>query len=70
MQLRRELKPGQRWVIHGFRRKPELARQLIDAGFDISIGTKHNIGVPAAVPAGRLFHETDCDVPEEGPAAV
>lgn len=70
MQLRRELKPGQRWVIHGFRRKPELARQLIDAGFDISIGTKYNIGVPAVVPAGRLFHETDCDVPEEGPAAV
>lgn len=63
MELRKAFPPKQRWVIHGFRRKPELARQLVDAGFDISIGTKYNPGVPAVVPPGRLYHETDCDRP-------
>lgn len=63
IELRKAFHPTQRWVIHGFRRKPELARQLVDAGFDISIGTKYNPGIPAAVPPGRLHHETDCDRP-------
>lgn len=52
MELRKAFRPKQRWIIHGFRRKPELARQLVDAGFDISIGTKYNPGVPAVVPPG------------------
>lgn len=61
MELRRELAPKQRWIIHGFRGKPELARQLVAAGFDISLGKKHNPAVAAAVPPGHLFHETDTD---------
>lgn len=59
MALRKELNARQRWIIHGFRGKPELARQLLAAGFDISIGTKFNPEVPGAVPSGHLFHETD-----------
>lgn len=57
--LRRRLKPSQRWIIHGFRGKPELARQLLDAGFDISLGRLYNSDTAAAVPAGRCFRETD-----------
>ncbi|MCM1452805.1 MAG: TatD family hydrolase [Clostridium sp.] len=59
-QLRRALKPRQRWIVHGFRGKPQLARQLLDAGCDISLGERFNPDVPGIVPAGRLFAETDC----------
>lgn len=57
--LRRELGPAQRWIIHGFRGKPQLAAQLVRAGFDISLGEKFNPGVPDAVPRERLHRETD-----------
>lgn len=59
LRLRRELRPTQRWVIHGFRGKPATALQLIAAGIDISIGARHNPDVPAVVPAAHLHHETD-----------
>lgn len=69
MELRRQFKPSQRWIIHGFRRKPELARQLIAAGFDISLGLRYNPGVTAAIPPQHIYHETDCDRPDEESAA-
>lgn len=59
MALRRELQPEQPWIIHGFRGKPELARQLVDAGFYISLGSKHNPATEAVIPPDRLLHETD-----------
>lgn len=59
MELRRELKPHQPWLVHGFRGKPELARQLISLGFEISLGSKFNPAVPSAVPAHLLHRETD-----------
>lgn len=59
MELHRSFKPRQRWIIHGFRRKPELARQLIAEGFDISIGLRHHPDIESVVPPERLFHETD-----------
>ncbi len=59
--LRRRLRPRQRWIIHGFRGKPELARQLLDAGFDLSFGRIHNPAAFIAVPASRRFAETDDD---------
>lgn len=66
IELRRSLKPTQRWIIHGFRGKPELARQLVDAGFDISLGERFNPGVLSVVPKAHLFAETDTsDVPIE-----
>ena len=36
MVARRRLRPTVEWVIHGFRGKPELARQLIRAGYSLS----------------------------------
>ncbi len=59
MELRREMKPRQRWIIHGFRGKPELARQLLAAGFDISLGEKYNPETAAVIPPERLFRESD-----------
>lgn len=57
--LRRRMKPKQPWIIHGFRGKPELARQLLDAGFDISLGERFNPASAAVIPPHRLFRETD-----------
>lgn len=59
IELRRELKPKQLWIIHGFRGKPELARQLVAAGFGISLGLKYNPDTLAAIPPASLYHETD-----------
>ncbi len=57
--LKRRLKPRQPWIVHGFRGKPELARELVNHGFYISFGEKFNEGVTRVVPTERLFAETD-----------
>lgn len=59
IRLRRMHKPRQRWIVHGFRGKPELARELLRHGFDISIGREYNAAAAAIIPPDRLFHETD-----------
>lgn len=59
IELRRMIAPHQLWIIHGFRGKPELARQLIAAGFGISLGQKYNPEVLSVIPSDRLYHETD-----------
>jgi len=57
--MRRAIAPSQPWIIHGFRGKPQLARQLLDAGFDISLGLRYNPETPAVIPPDRLYRETD-----------
>lgn len=57
--LRKELRPVQPWIIHGFRGKPQLANQLIAAGFHISLGRKFNPQTLAAIPPSRLLRESD-----------
>lgn len=59
MELRRKHSPAQAWIIHGFRGKPELAQQLLRAGFYLSYGEKHNAESVAATPPDRLLIETD-----------
>lgn len=46
-------------IIHGFRKGPQLAQQLLKAGFSISIGPLHNREVAAQIPPEHLYHETD-----------
>lgn len=46
-------------IIHGFRKGPELARQLLDAGFSLSLGQHYHPEVRAMIPQDRLFFETD-----------
>lgn len=48
-------------IIHGFRGKPELARQLTSAGFFLSLGARHN---PASAPFA-LFRESDMEAPTD-----
>lgn len=57
MELKKLLKPSVRWVIHGFRGKPELARQLSAAGFDLSVASDSKL--PHLLPDIHFFHETD-----------
>lgn len=59
MALHREMRPSVPWIIHGFRGKPQLAKQLTDMGIHISLGARFNPDVPAAVPPSMLHHETD-----------
>lgn len=57
--LIRDLRPTQPWVIHGFRKKPAAAEQLLRAGCYISMGEHFNPDTLAAVPRERLLAETD-----------
>ncbi len=59
MALRRRMKPAQPWIIHGFRGKPQLARQLLHGGFSLSLGERFNPDTAAVIPPDRLFAETD-----------
>lgn len=59
MSMRRRLSPSQAWVVHGFRGKPELARQLVDAGFLLSLGAKFNAATAMAIPSDKLLIESD-----------
>lgn len=55
------LKRGTRqpWIYHGFRGKPQQLHQLLDHGFYISFGFRHNTESLRACPLHRLFLETD-----------
>lgn len=53
------LDPSTPVIIHGFRKGPQLARQLLSAGFHISLGEKFNPEVAKIVPSDRLWFETD-----------
>lgn len=57
LALRKELRPTVPWIIHGFRGNAALARQLIDAGFYLSL--RQPFTLPADFPADRLLTETD-----------
>lgn len=59
LRLKKELKPSQLWIIHGFRGKPETARQLTDNGIALSFGEKFNSESVLVTPADLLFTETD-----------
>lgn len=57
--LRRDLKPHQPWVIHGFRGKPAAAQALLRAGCYISFGEKFNAETVSTIPEERILAETD-----------
>lgn len=52
--------PGQ-LIIHGFRKGPALAQQLLDAGFSLSLGKQFHPDVLQLVPTDRLYNETDAE---------
>ena len=59
ISLRKRIKPTQDWIIHGYRGKQQLAKQLIDNGFALSFGEKHNSQSVEITPIDRLCIETD-----------
>ena len=61
LQLHKELKPKQLWMLHGFRGKPQQLRSLLDAGFVVSFGFAHNEESLRICPIDRLLLETDAD---------
>ena len=61
--VRREVMPSQPWLVHGFRKNPQLAASLAQQGFYFSLGKEgiRREGVLEAIPMDRLFFETDED---------
>lgn len=59
IRLCKQLKPTQKWLIHGFRGGPEQMNQLYAQGIRVSFGLKHNPETVRQVPSDRLFLETD-----------
>lgn len=61
LHLQREMRPQQPWIWHGFRGKPELARQILAASPRnyISLGERFNPLAAAIIPTNRLLAETD-----------
>ncbi len=53
------LRPVQPWLVHGFRGKPELARQLLAAGLRMSLGPRFNEATARLLPDEFLLLETD-----------
>ena len=63
IRLRKQLKPKQSWLIHGFRGNPEQMTQLLKNGLLISLGQKSNPETLKQIPSNQLFLETDGHCP-------
>lgn len=59
VELRRELRPRQLWIVHGFRGKPQLAEQLVRHGIALSYGERFNPDAFAVTPPDMRYRETD-----------
>ncbi len=59
--LHKQLHPTTQWTVHGFRGKPALATQLLNAGIDLSFGAKYNVESWALTPTNRRHVETDSE---------
>lgn len=59
LRLRREQNPTMPWMFHGFRGKPQQLRSLLDAGFYVGFGFRHNTESLRLCPLERLLLESD-----------
>jgi TatD DNase family protein len=59
IRLRKQFKPTQPWLTHGFRGGLAQMNQLYAQGILVSFGLKHNPDALRQVPSNRLFLETD-----------
>ena len=59
IRLRKQFKPTQKWLIHGFRGGLAQMDQLYAQGILVSFGLKHNPESLRTVPSDRLFLESD-----------
>jgi TatD DNase family protein len=58
-ELKKRVNPRQLWIIHGFRGKPELAKQGLKSGCELSFGEHFNDESVTITPLKHLFVETD-----------
>ncbi len=58
-EIKKELQPKGVWIIHGFRGKPQLARQALKNGCALSYGEHFNEESVKVTPLDKLFAETD-----------
>lgn len=59
LATQKKLHPKQPWIIHAYRGKPELTKQLLHHGFYFSVGDRYNLDSLRQIPLNRLFFETD-----------
>ena len=59
LAVKKEFRPQQAWIWHGFRGKTEQAVQLLKKGFYLSLGEYYSDETMQTVPDERLFLETD-----------
>lgn len=59
VRLFKKYKPGQPWIVHGFRGKPQTARQILSHGIYLSLGPAFNPGVLSVIPKEKMLIETD-----------
>ncbi|GAB1416605.1 hypothetical protein MASR2M117_20110 [Paludibacter sp.] len=59
IRLKKQMNPKQAWIVHGFRGKPALARQITDAGMFVSFGEKFNPESVRATPIDKILVESD-----------
>ena len=57
--IRKDAKPTQPWIIHGFRGNPQITQQMAREGFLFSLGDKFNVDSLEFIPKESLFCETD-----------
>ena len=66
VELKKETKPTQTWIIHGFRGKPEVGTILTKAGIVLSIGERFNPKSIKTIAIENLLIESDeCSKPIE-----
>ena len=59
IELKKEIRPSQTWIIHGFRGKPQTATMLTGAGIILSIGEKYNPETIKNIPINKILIESD-----------
>ena len=57
--IRKDMKPSQPWLVHGFRGKPTIAKMYADAGISLSFGEHFNEETVVSLPDEAVFAETD-----------
>jgi TatD DNase family protein len=64
LSVHHRMKPSEKWIVHGFQGKKEVACQLISRGMYLSLWAdfvlnRESASVIRSIPANRLFLETD-----------
>jgi len=75
IQIKKQLKPKQQWIFHGYNKHPDTARMLLKEGCFLSFGAallkpgNHSAEALQQTPEDRFFLETDDD-PDIDMAAI